>query len=170
MFKPDPQNCFALLPHEKLTTHRVTLFASISPHPSASQKIYIYIYTYISRDYDIRWSGYFRRFFFLRCNAESGNSLEKRTDGRLSDRETKPEFPADASHLQKHSIRMDKRLFAILCRVIASAISQRQPRFITLALNAFASNLTAWFTGNRSLSSEMPNWPCMTKTKEASEV
>ena len=84
--------------------------------------IYIYIYTYKPR---LRRSmvRIFSPVLFSPRNDESGNSLEKGTDGRLSDRETKSEFPADANHFQKHSIRMDKRLFAILCRVIASAIS-----------------------------------------------
>ena len=35
------------------------------------RKRYIYIYTHISRDYDVRWSGYFRLFFFLRATMKA---------------------------------------------------------------------------------------------------
>ena len=105
-------------------------FLSLEVTEDYSFKVFVYVNIYICiyiHIYKPRLRRSMVRIFspvlFSPRNAESGNSLEKRTNGRLSDRETKPEFPADANHFQKHSIRMDKRLFAILCRVIASAIS-----------------------------------------------
>lgn len=93
------------------------------------RKGYIDIYIYKPR---LRRSmvRIFSPVLFSPRNAESGNSLEKRTDGRLSDRETKPEFPADANHFQKYSIRVDKRL-SLRC---SAALSHPRSRNVSRGL------------------------------------